>query len=373
LKTRATSAIWSLAGGRLVRLDGTVEGSALVVVPSEAVLLLATPLPPLQGQDRRRRALPFAIEDRIADPLDRVHAALGAELSPGVWLAGVVSHAVMREWITTLNGAAIDDAAAGLERARLIPDALLLPVPGPGQWSVDRTGNRAVVRTDDGSGFAGPLSLLATAWQLAGKPVCVALGEPLPPEFAAIRAETEGARPAERVREPALDLRQGAYAPQRRPVGQIWRKIALVAGAGALAQGAIAVADTLALTRLASERTAKVRDFAETRQPPVVIGSNLADALDQLTPDPSRAGPGRFIPLLSRTATALAASHVTANWRSVAYDEPAGTLTLEIETREISDLQAIAQALTRAGLSAQAGTASSDNGRAVGSFVIRAA
>jgi general secretion pathway protein L len=371
-----TSAIWSLASGRPVRLDGTVEGSALVVVPSEAVLMLATPLPPLQGQDRRRRALPFAIEDRIADPLDRVHAALGAELSPGVWLAGVVSHAVMREWITTLNAAAIDDAAEGaaeLDRARLIPDALLLPVPGPGQWCVDRAGDRAVVRTDDGSGFAGPLSLLATAWQLAGKPVCVAFGEPLPAEFGTIRAETERASLTDRVRAPALDLRQGVYAPQRRPVGQIWRKIALIAGAGALAQGAIAVADTLALTRLAHERTAKVRDFAETRQPPVVIGSNLADALEQLTPDPSRAGPGRFIPLLSRTASALAASHVTAGWRSVAYDEPAGTLTLEIETREISDLQAIAQALTRAGLSAQAGTASSENGRAVGSFVIRAA
>ena len=380
-ENRPTSGIWELADDKLVQLEGSVPGLPVVIVPSERVLLLPTPLPPMRsstanGNDRRRRALPFAVEDRIADPLDQVHIALGQEISPGVWLAGVVDHAIMRDWIMRLEAGPTDDMGpdpAQLGRARLVPDALALPVPGLAQWSVNVTGMRAVVRTEDGGGFAVPH--LENAWRLAGSPACIAYGDALPALFGMAQPGSASASASaclsKYLSAPALDLRQGAYAVARKPVNPVWKKIALIAGLGAVAQGAIAVADTLALTHLADQRAADVRNFASTRQPPVVIGSDLSDAIAQLTPDTAKAGPGQFIPLLSRTSAVLAGSHVTANWRSVAYDQSAGTLTIEIETSAISDLQTIAKALTSAGFSAQPGAASSENGRAVGSLVIR--
>jgi len=376
---RPTSGIWSLIGDKLVQLEGSVHGPPVVIVPSERVLLLPTPLPPMgssiaNGTDRRRRALPFAVEDRIADPLDQVHVALGQEVSPGVWLTGVVDHAIMREWIMRLEAGPTDDIGpdrANLGRARLVPDALALPVPGLAQWSVNANGMRAVVRTEDGGGFAVPLTLLENAWRLAGSPVCIAYGDALPALFGMALPGSATASLSEYLSTPALDLRQGGYAVARKPVNPVWKKIALIAGLGAVAQGAIAVADTLALTHLADQRAADVRNFASTRQPPVLIGSDLSDAIAQLTPDTAKTGPGQFVPLLSRTSAVLAGSRVTANWHSVAYDQSAGTLTIEIETNAISDLQAIAKALTSAGLSAQPGAASSENGRAVGSLVIR--
>ncbi len=365
---RSASGVWSLDGDQLENIEESTEGPATVLVRSEQILLLAVPLPPLASVIRRREALPFAIEEHISEPLDLVHIALGAEAQPGVWLAAVVSHALMMQW----HGHLI---AAGLERARLVPDVMALPVPGAGSWSVDVAGARAMVRTGDGGGFAVPLALLDTAWRAAGEPACIAYGGPLPPHFAAVPATFEQETMAARLLMPAIDLRQGRYAAPRRAVHPLWQRIALVAGLGALAHGAIAVADTIALAHLAQQRGAQVRLLGASLQPPVEIGPDLGDAIVALTPDAAATGSSRFMTLLSRSAAALAgaqpAGAPTAVWRSVSFDGAAGTLTIELETDNIADLQRMAQALTGAGLSAQPGSASTQGGKAVGSFVVR--
>jgi general secretion pathway protein L len=368
----AAGGIWSLDGDRLVQVEEFGEGAAVVLVHSEHVLLLAVPLPPLASAIRRRAALPFAIEDHIAEPLDQVHIALGVETAPGIWLAAVVSHDLMAQWQARLS-------AAGLERARLVPDALALPVPGAGCWSVDLAGARAMVRAGDGSGFAVPLAQLDAAWRAAGEPACIAYGEPLPPQFTAAQAALEPEPLAARLLGPAIDLRQGRYAAPRRPFNPLWQRIALVAGLGALAHGAIAIADTVALAHLAQQRAEQVRALGASLQPAVEIGPDLGDAIVALTPDAAATGSSRFMALLSRSAAALgagqSASPGTASptvWRSVSFDGAAGTLTIELETANIADLQRMAQALTSAGLSAQPGSASTQGGKAVGSFVVRA-
>ncbi len=376
--------IWALDGDQLLKIEEAGEGAeraASVLVRSELVRLRATPLPPLPSTLRRREALPFAIEEHVSEPLDQVHIALGAQTAPGVWLAGVVSHAMMAQWLDDL-------ALAGLERARLVPDVMVLPVPDPGCWSVDLAGERAMVRAADGSGFAIPAALLDAAWHAAGNPACIAYGEPLSPQLMSPDTDAPAARLAEmQMLGAGIDLRQGRYAAPRRAFNPLWRRIALVAGIGALAHGAIALADTIALAHLANVRAAQVRALGAGLQPPVDIGPDLGDAIVALAPDPAATGPGRFMSLLSRSAAALAtvqageappggsaappASPTGATWRSVSFDAAAGTLTIELETANIADLQRMAQALTQAGLSAQPGSASTQGGKAVGSFVIR--
>jgi general secretion pathway protein L len=374
-----TGGIWALSGDRLECIDEFTPGPPIVLVPSEAVLMLAVPLPPLGNVTRRREALPFAIEDAIAEPLDQVHVALGAEQAPGVWLAGIISHGVMREWIALLD-------EAGLARAIMLPDALRLPVPinlaAPDQasWAVDLTSERAIIRASDGSGFALPLAQFEAAWRAAGEPACIAYGQPLAPQFAATQADLALQPLGARMLAPALDLRQGVYAAPRRPFNPLWRRIALIAGIGALAHGVIAIADTAALTHLAHVREAQVRNLAAGLQSPVTIGADLGDTLNALAPDAAAAGPSRFMALLSRSAAAIGtgqnqgqpAGQNPALWRSLAFDRAAGTLTIEVEASDIADLQRIAQALSHAGLSAQPGAAASESGHAVGSFVIRA-
>jgi general secretion pathway protein L len=373
---RGGTGIWSLAGDRLVMIEefgaGSPEAAPIVLMPSEHVLLLAAQLPPLASTIRRRDALPFAIEEHISEPLDQVHIALGAEMAPGIWLAGVVSHRLMARWLDMI-------ADAGLERARLVPDAMALPVPGAGTWSVDLANERAVVRAEDGSGFAVPLALLDAAWSAAGKPAIVAYGEPLPAHFAATEAVVMPL--AARLLAPVIDLRQGRYAAPRRPFHPLWKRIAIVAGLGALAHGAIAIADTIVLAHQAQARGEQVRALGASLQQPVEIGADLGDAIVALTPDPATAGSSRFTSLMARCAAALAVAQPGASpgavaatvdtqapavWRSVSFDGAAGTLTIELETSNIADLQRMAQALTRAGLSAQPGSASTQGGKAVG-------
>lgn len=374
--------MWALDGNRLIKIEELGDAlpgsqpstaSPIVLVPSEQVLLLAAPLPPMASTVRRREALPFAIEEHISEPLDRVHIALGAETVPGCWLAAVVSHRLMAHWLALLT-------EAGLERAQLVPDVMVLPVPAAGHWSVDLAGDRALVRVNDGSGFAVPLVLLDAAWSAAGKPVCVSYGELLPAHFAGVEPEPGSEILAAQHLVPAIDLRQGRYAARRRPFHPLWKRIAVVAGLGALAHGAIAIADTMVLAHQAQVRGEQVRVIGASLQPPVEIGADLGDAIVALTPDPAAGGSSRFIFLMARCAAALSGGQSAATtdapaaavWRSVSFDGAAGTLTIELETANIADLQRMAQALTRAGLSAQPGSASTAGGKAVGSFVVRA-
>src|SRR5689334_14006904 len=127
------SGVWTLAGNAPIIAEP--GGPATVLVPTEQVRLLAVDLP-VQGRARRLEALPFAIEDRIAEPLESVHIALGVELAPKRHLVGVVRHDVMADWVERAE-------AEGLGGARFVPDALALPLPTEGGWAVDLDSWRA--------------------------------------------------------------------------------------------------------------------------------------------------------------------------------------------------------------------------------------
>lgn len=358
---RGSSGIWRLDGDRLNCIAEFESGPGIVLVPSEQVVTMTVALPPMAGA-RRREALPFAIEDRIAEPLSEVHVALGAEVADGVYLVGVVRHNLMRQWIQHLDN-------AGLERASLVPDALALPVPGGDSWSVSLEGDRAMVRAPDSTGFALPRALLESAWQTAGEPACIAYGDPLPPLLHAAQTRLEGEPVEKRLLVPTLDLRQGAYAAPRARINPLWKRVAMVTALGVLAHGVIAAADTLALGRIASQRQAEVQALAASMQPGLAVGDDLSTTLADMTPD-GDTGPGHFMPLLSLTANALTGLDRPVSWRAITFEGVGRTLTIEFDTSETPELQRVAQALTRAGLSVQPRPAAP--GQTAGSFVVRA-
>ncbi len=357
--------IWAIAGDRLELVEYWDVGPAIVLVPNEQILILAVDLP-LPSLAKRAAALPFAVEDALGQPLDIVHTALGEELSPRRHLAAVVENGLMLEWIALLN-------EAGLERAALVPDALRLPVPEAGEWSVQIASTRACVRRDEGTGFAAPAGDLAALWRLAGRPGLVVFGEPLPPDLAAEPGHREGALldiPATPLLKPAIDLRQGIYARPSRRLSSVWRRVALVAAAGLASHAVVALADTLALGHIAHVHRDRLAAMIEQAAPGTVVGDDPSATVADLFPADGSATSG-FLPLLARSSAALRSLPQPPAVTSLDYDEGTRSLTLEVEGGDLPALQRAQGALAGAGLDAESGAANVEDGRATGKIVIR--
>lgn len=289
--------VWTLDGASIVASDA--DGPATVLVPTEGVLLLAVHLP-VAGRAKRFAALPFAVEDRIAEPVENVHLALGAELSPRTFLVGVARHDRMAEWIARIE-------EAGVEHAALVPDALALPIPGNGEWSVDLGTTRAVVRAGDGTGFAIPATMLETAWTAAGRPRVISYGAPLPPAIAA-DADILALDPlGRRLLAPALDLRQGRYARRGRALPGVAKRLAQLAAIGILAHAGIAAADAIVLRGIANDRAEQTLALVQSVAPGAALGEDLASSVADLLPQ-GGAGGGQnaLLPIVSRVSAALA-------------------------------------------------------------------
>lgn len=324
--------VWTLAGDRLIIADR--GGPATALVPAESVRLLAVDLP-LATAAKRLAALPFAVEDRIAEPLDQVHLALGAELEPRRYLVAVVAHATMQAWVEVAE-------AAGLAHAALVPDALALPRPGEG-WVVERAGGRALVRAADGTGFAAPVALLPAAWEAAGRPALAAEGEALPDPLAAAATPAALAPVAERLLLPAIDLRQGRYARRRRPLPRIARRVATVLALGVAAHVVIAGADVLMLRAIAERRADDTRVLLAQKAPGVPFGEDLRTTVADLLP--AGAPPaGPFGPALARLGSALAPLGGTTMARSLTFEN--GQLMLDLDAAEPGLAARVRAALT---------------------------
>ena len=336
--------VWAVAGGAAILVDGTVPATTLLV-PSESVLLLPVDLP-LPNRAKRLAALPFAVEDRIADPIDAVHLALGDAIGDRRYLVAVVRHNVMAEWVAIAEG-------AGIGAAAFVPDALALPAPVEG-WSVEVTGGRALVRAADGTGFAIPLPMLVAAWEAAGRPVVQALGEPLPEAMAGDGAAFPPAPLDDRIAAAPIDLRQGAYARRRTAWPSTTRKVAMILGLAALAHGVIAVADTLMLQRIAERRQAALQQLVATTAPSVPTGGDdFMVRVADLLPRPT--GANRFVPLLSRVAGALSPIGPALVVNAMTFEGNA--LTLDCQSPETGMADRLRAALSAAGVAAQVSAA----------------
>ncbi len=90
------------------------ERPVIVLVPAAATLTTSIDIP-VRGGARLLAALPFALEEQLAEDVDTLHFAAGTRRSSGLLPVVVVAHEQMREWLDRLNEAAI-------RPARMIPD-----------------------------------------------------------------------------------------------------------------------------------------------------------------------------------------------------------------------------------------------------------
>ena len=316
--------VWTLNGDGLIASDA--DGPATVLVPTEAVLLLAVDLP-IANRAKRLAALPFAIEDRIVDPVDAVHLAIGAELSPKRFLVGVVRHERMAEWIARIE-------EAGLDHAALVPDALALPRPGESEWAVDLGSTRAVVRRGDGTGFAVPAPVLRTAWEAGGRPAMIGYGAPLPDDMRGGDDLLDADPLGRRLLAPALDLRQGVYARRRRSAPGVGKRLAQIAALGVLAHAGIATADTILLRGIADKRARETQALVMERAPGTNLsGDDLAGTVADLLPPPGAGGGvDAFLPAVTRISGALAPLAGQVPVRTMSFQ--GNVLTIEVDSSD---------------------------------------
>ncbi len=336
--------LWRIVDDRIFAVDRAWAGPTTVLVPSEDVLTLTVDLP-FATRAQRLSNLPYAMEDAVAEPLANLHFALGQEVAPRSHIAGAVRRARMDQWIALL-------AEADLDAAILLPDALTLPVPPAGVWAVRKAeGGRALIRTDNGSGFAVPLAMLNSAWTAAGKPRIAALGEPLPDAMAdGVDATAAVVDPTgdPLLVLPPLDLRQGPYAATRPTDLSAGRTLTWVAGIGVVAHIAILGVDALLLHGMAERKEAEARAVLQSVAPQVAATDDPVAAADRLLPG-NGSGAKPFTGLLSRTSQALPGGGVVA-FNRLAYAP--GGLDLAVVVPDATTLDRAVQALNASGLTA---------------------
>lgn len=320
------------------------QARVIAVVPAEAVTLHAVNVPARRASELRQ-ALPFALEDRLATPVEELHFVSGARREELTEVA-VVSRHLMREWLQRLSGLklAVD---------RCLADAQLLPRDA-GHLHVARVGDRLLLAHGKGAwaipvsdwllwrarfGHATVRGLQANGQFTESSDLPVALDRRVFLRLMAASADSAG----------AIDLLQGEFAPIAQRAGQqrLWRWAAVLAGLAIM----LALVDAgIGLLGERQRRDALRAEMTQVFQQALPDARMTADPAAQLVAELGRRGAGSsagLFDLLRRAAPAIAQG---SRYRLQAIDYRLGTLELEVGTADVSSLDALRETLGSSGL-----------------------
>ena len=122
-----------------------------LLVPAQEVLLTQISVP-TRNRQRLLQALPYALEEQLAEDVDGLHFVLGGREPTGAQRVAVVSRARMAQWLLPFQ-------QAGVRLHRMVPDLLALPWQAD-QWSLLLEPGAAMLRCGAEQGARIPLSAL---------------------------------------------------------------------------------------------------------------------------------------------------------------------------------------------------------------------
>lgn len=378
-------ALWRADAGALCAVtDDDLAAAARVtlVVPGEAVVSSAVDLPPVRQATRRRAAARYALEERLATPVEELHVALGPRASDGSYPTAAVAHGHIQAWLEALGPAR---AAARV----LAPDYLCLPQSdsqdhaGGLLWLA---GGRALYRNGS-AGFACETELLPAllpAPQADGAALTVRVAEAVgeddttaadavaalqergfileqgPPLPRADQDEhaSDGAAPllaallAAAPLAPAINLLQDRYAPVSAR-DTWWRPLRATAALLALWLGLLVAAQGFTMWQL-HQRYDALRALTETRFKaafPEVQNINdiRVQAEQEIRLLRAQQGSGGLFPLLQALSQAMAGIP-SLRIESIQYRD--GELYLSLQGESVQSVEAL-----RAGFSSNPGAA----------------
>lgn len=219
----------------------------VAIVPGEHVLLLEAPgLPGTRAQ--AMKALPFALEDRIAGSVEDQHFAAPDRLDGERIPVAVVARTILRGWIERLSSDGIR-ADAMYAECQCLPDA-----------SIVLDGDRALWRdTPTSYGVCALAELpdwIAVLDAAAEKPASRTTYD-----FRAGQHDALAFFAAQLRHEPAVNILQGEFAPAHRqaPAQRLWRGAAMLAAAALLLLFVYYGADCWRLSRQSAQLDAQAR------------------------------------------------------------------------------------------------------------------
>lgn len=211
-------------------LDRAAGRRIVLFVPGPDVRLTTAQVPAREAR-KVLQAIPYALEDQLAEDVDTLHFAIGSDQTrrraSDPQAVAIVARERMDAWMAPLRARALMPLA-------VVPETLALPSPERGRWvGIAETGG-VTVRTGPYSGFTCALGDLASYLTLADPEARIPLRlfvtrdaeadfsrferplELLPGYASGLEVFTRSWRAEE-----SINLLQGAYAPE-----QDWQKLA---------------------------------------------------------------------------------------------------------------------------------------------------
>ena len=347
--------------------QATIAGArhVVVLVPSEQVVLLET-----DAVSARRaqlaKAVPFALEDQLASPVEELHFALAEHVAGARLGVAVVARAALRGWIETL-------AQLGIRADAVVPDSLALAPPGEGATVLIEPA-RALLRWGPAHGCVCETAALAQ-WLAVIAPATVQVHDfrqaprlELPVEVARYherQSDPLALFAAALAREPAINLLQGEFAPNHRhvPAQKLWRRAGLLAAAGVILALAYAAGDYLRLKRESDRLEQAQHDALRATLPELgdVAGDPRQLMQSALTRMRGDSATGGLLPLLGRIGPVLSAT-TRVSLKSMEYRN--ATLELGLRAPDVPTLDLVREQLANiSGLKAEVTAATtSDKG-----------
>lgn len=355
-----------------------------LIVPGTEVVALDAELPARAGA-KLLQAVPFALEEQLAEDVETLHFALGVRGDNGRTPVNVVARALLDRWLAEL-------AAAGLSADAVYADTSLLP-DTPGQIVTWLEGDELHVRVPGQNPVSVPSSPLAESIDLA-VPAGVELATlglllyATPQEWHARSSEFEAQRDrfagfkvqllpngplpllATRVAQPGADagapinLLQGELAPRNSSSASLrpWLLAASLAAAAILLHAGSQWWELRQIAATESTLDSSINSVVSSTFPgeSVPIDRARVRMEQQLTTIRSGGGSGGdLLPALAALAQARGASP-DAELQSLGFD--AGTVDVRIRAGSAESLERINASLRNGGWQAelQGGTASAE-------------
>ena len=323
-----------------------LAGAWTLVLPVEAVTACAVRLP-TQKTRWLRQALPYAVEELLAEDIEHLHLALGERLEDGRHRVFAVRRSWLADWL----------ALCPLAPRAIAVDADLLPRQGTQLLHLDSRwllGGEGVAR----------MALNAESW--------LALAARCPhPHIGYRSAQQAGLAPLDECLELAdayawlaqqalrNDLAQGEFAPQQNAgQWQRWRPLFGLLGLWLVLQWGFNLAqgwhlqgqaDTYARASVALYQEL----FPEDRK---LV--DLRAQLDQHLAAGGGSGQGRLLGMLAQVTQAMAVEGERVQVQQVDFSDIRGDLAMQIQARGFAELERLRERLQAVGLRVQLGSAS---------------
>ena len=323
-----------------------LAGSWTLVLPVEAVTACAVSLPTRKAR-WLRQALPFAVEELLAEDVELMHLALGEQLADGRHRVFAVRRSWLAGWL----------ALCPIAPQAIAVDADLLPGPGTAllslhdRWLLGGEGvTRMALQASDWPQLSPLCGQPQTAWCAPQQPAPHPVDDVMPVYEPFVWLSQQPLR---------TNLAQGEFAVQgSNGQWQRWRPAVALLGMWLVLQWGFNLAQGWHLQRQADEYAAASAALYKELFPQDSKLVNLRAQFDQHLQSDAGSGQTRLLGLLAQISGAVAAEGGQVQISQVDFSEVRGDLAMQVQAAGFAELERLRERLQDSGLLVQLGSAS---------------